>query len=449
MMSQFGTIFKFEFKSYLKNKVFVGVTIFLMLVIAIVMFFPRIRGLFSDSGSGAPSYEDTGEYVPGSSDIPDIPGVSDDRTGSPVMLVKAADSEQESMIFLPLRMAFGGYDVKVTSMTEEEIRQDIADGHSECALLFSDDLHYTYLVNNLSMYDNNAQIADAVLQRVYQIKALSDLGLSENEASDILLIHPEGETVNLGVDQMQNYWYTYIMIMALYMVILLYGQMVATNVATEKSSRAMELLVTSARPVSMMFGKVLASCLAGFVQLAAVFGTAILCFRLNQPFWEGSMIIRSIFDMPPALLGYMLLFFVLGFLMYAFMYGAIGSTASKLEDINTSVMPVTLLFIAGFFVVIFSMTTSVDNTVLKICSFVPFTSPMAMFTRIAMSTVPWIEIVISVVILILSVIGVGVLSARIYRVGVLMYGTPPKIGTLLKNILGAGGKHPASGKEKN
>ena len=68
-------------------------------------------------------------------------------------------------------------------------------------------------------------------------------------------------------------------------------------------------------------------------------------------------------------------------------------------------------------------------------TFVPFTSPMAMFTRIAMSTVPWYEILISVLILIGSVLGVGVLAAKIYRVGVLMYGTTPKIGQVIKSVL--------------
>ena len=135
------------------------------------------------------------------------------------------------------------------------------------------------------------------------------------------------------------------MIFALYMVILLYGQMVATNVATEKSSRAMEVLVTSAKPASMMFGKVLASCIAGLVQLVAIFGSALVFYNINKAAWGDNTIIQSIFNIPVDLFVYMLIFFVLGFLIYAFLYGAIGSTASKLEDINTSVMPITFLFI--------------------------------------------------------------------------------------------------------
>ena len=86
-------------------------------------------------------------------------------------------------------------------------------------------------------------------------------------------------------------------------------------------------------------------------------------------------------------------------------------------------------------VVMFSMASgSVDNVAMLVCSYIPFTSPMAMFTRICMSTVAWYEIAVSIAILVGSTIGIGVLSAKIYRIGVLLYGTPPKIGTILKTV---------------
>ena len=117
------------------------------------------------------------------------------------------------------------------------------------------------------------------------------------------------------------------------------------------------------------------------------------------------------------------------------MFGAIGSTASKLEDINTSVMPITFLFIIAFMVVMFSMGSgSVDNTAMLVCSYIPFTSPMAMFTRICMSTVAWYEIAASIAILVGSTIGIGILCAKIYRVGVLLYGMPPKFSTIMKTV---------------
>lgn len=98
-------------------------------------------------------------------------------------------------------------------------------------------------------------------------------------------------------------------------------------------------------------------------------------------------------------------------------------------------MPVTFLFIIAFIVDVFSLSSgSVDSVLMKVCSYIPFTSPIVMFTRIAMSSVSVYEIVISIVILIASVIGVGFISAKIYRAGVLLYGTSPKLSSIIKAI---------------
>lgn len=419
-MRQFGTIFKFELKSYLKNKIFVGVTVFLVAVIAVVMFFPSFIG----GGAGEITVDSEDENV------------SAESSGTEgLMLFSAEGVDGAERYRTAFAEAFVDYEVGETEDGEERIKERVASGEAECAFVLHSPTSYTYYVDNLSMYDANTEIADTVLGNMYQVQAMIEGGIPPEQVSEVLGVQIQGETENLGKDQMQNFFYTYIMIFALYMVILLYGQMVATNVATEKSSRAMELLITSAKPVSMMFGKVLSSCLAGFLQLVAVFGSAILFYNLNKAQWGDNYIIASLFDMPVSLLVYMLVFFVLGFLMYAFMFGAVGSTASKLEDINTSVMPITLLFVAGFIVVIFSMSGGdVDSLLMKICSYVPFTSPMAMFTRIAMSTVPAYAVAISIAILVVSVVAVGVLSAKIYRVGVLLYGTTPKLGGILKAI---------------
>ena len=412
-MKQFGKILSFELKYYLKNKVFVGVTIFLVLAIAVVMCFPRITTMF-ESGDG---------------DSTDI------TQNLPVMLVKAEDPSQADMVEQAFSAAFGEYDVQVTAEEISAIKEQITTGKVECAFVMTGPASYTYYVDNLSMYDTNEAVANEVLQRIYQMNALIGSGMSSEQAGEVMNVQITSEVEMLGKDQIQNFFYTYIMIFALYMVILLYGQMVAMNVATEKSSRAMEVLITSAKPTSMMFGKVLASCIAGLAQLIAIFGSALLFFNMNKEYWGGNEIVDSIFNIPPELFGYMLVFFLLGFLIYAFLYGAVGSTASKLEDINTAVQPVTFLFLFGFMVVIFSMTSgNVDNLLMKVCSYIPFTSPMAMFTRVAMSTVPWHEIAISIGVLAGTTVGIGFLAAKIYRTGVLLYGTRPKIGAIIKAV---------------
>lgn len=410
-MKQFGKILKFELKYYFKNKLFVGITVFIVALIAVVLFFPRITESFGNK---------------------DTQGATADLE---VMLVKADDTAQADMVHKIFAASFEEYDVQITDAEIETIKEKILSGEVQCAFVMTGAASYKYYVNNLSMYDTNTEVANGVLQQIYQMNAMINTGMTVDQASDVMNIQITSEVENLGKNQVENFFYTYIMIFALYMVMLLYGQMVATNVATEKSSRAMELLITSAKPTSMMFGKVIASCIAGLIQIVAVFGSALLFYSVNKSYWNDNVIIEYIFNIPPELFAYMLVFFVLGFLLYAFMYGAVGSTASKLEDINTSVMPITILFIVGFMVVMMSMASgNLDNTLMKICSYVPFTSPMAMFTRIAMSSVAWYEIVISIVVLVASAIGIGTLAAKIYRVGVLMYGTTPKISSVLKAV---------------
>lgn len=409
-MNQFGKILKFELSGYLKNKVFVGVTVFLVIAITIAMFIPNISAMFKSDEEAVP------DVLPG-------------------MLIYADDPELSSMVGQYFGEAFPDYAIMLADGSLEDVKAKVVSGDVQCAFVMDSLESYTYYVNNLSMYDANMQTANSVLQEVYRVTAMVQGGMSPEQAEKILSAQIQCNAVTLGKDQMQNFFYTYIMIFALYMVILLYGQMVATNVAVEKSSRAMEVLITSANPTSMMFGKVIASCLAGLMQLIAVFGTALVFYNINKSAWGDNMIIESIFNIPLSLFAYMLLFFVLGFLIYAFLYGAIGSTASKLEDINTSVLPITFLFIIAFIVVMASMGSgNVDNTIMKVCSFIPFTSPMAMFTRICMSTVPWYEILVSVAILIGSTIGVGFIAAKIYRVGVLLYGTSPKLGNIIKSV---------------
>ena len=409
-MKQFGKILKFELTYYLKNKIFIGTTLLLVLVIAAVMCWPMYSGLFQKDEKTDPA---------------DLP----------VMLVASQPGEDAALIENAFRQAFPGYVVRVSDAEDEELREAVISGEAECAFALESDDAFTYYVNNLSMYDTNAVTAQSAMQRLYQTRALLASGMSPQDASVVMDVSIRATVTSLGKNQADNFFYTYVMIFALYMVIMLYGQMVATNVATEKSSRAMEVLITSARPTSMMFGKVLASCLAGFIQIAAVFGSALVLYHINRDYWAGNPLVQSLFNIPPELFAYMLIFFVLGFLIYAFLYGALGSTATKLEDINTSTMPLILLFVAAFMVSMMGMSSgNVDSTLMKVCSFVPFTSPMAMFTRIAMSTVPMHEILLSIAILVVSSAGIGVLAAKIYRVGVLLYGTTPKLGAILKAI---------------
>lgn len=408
-MRQFRTILGFELQNYFKNKVFVSVTIIIMLAVAGVMFYPRVASFFTQGNEAGQG----------------------DR---PIMLVATDSSElPTSTTEAVFRRSFPHYQIKVTTDRVEQVKEQVKSGKAKYALVLSD-TSYTYYVNGLAMADGNVATANSVVKDLYQLKILRRHGLSAEQTSQVMTVQIKPNVQNLGKDQTKNFYSAFIMIYALYIAVMTYGQMVATNVASEKSSRAMELLTTSASPVAMMFGKIIASCLAGLTQLVGIFGSALLFYNLNRASWQGNQMINSIFNIPPDLLLYMILFFLLGFFIYGMMYGAVGSLVSKIEDIGSVAMPIILVFVIGFVVVMSSIEDPNNAIGMKICSFVPFTSSMAMFARIAMGSVSTGEIALSIAILVVSTVLIGILAAKIYRAGVLMYGTRPKLRTIWRSI---------------
>jgi ABC-2 type transport system permease protein len=250
-----------------------------------------------------------------------------------------------------------------------------------------------------------------------------------------------GETVALGRDGLVSYIHTYVLVMLLYMAVALYGQFVAGSVAAEKSNRAMELLITNARPTQLMFGKVLGAGTAGLLQMSLFLAAAFAGYHINYELWQGDALMRAVFAMPASLACYAALFFVLGFFLYASLYAALGSLVSRSEEVSTTTMPVTLVFIVSFMVVMVSAGTgNVENAAMYAASFIPFTSPMAMFVRIAMGAPTAVEIALSVGILAISAMLVALTAAGIYRVGVLLYGKPPKIKELYRTLRAAGSR---------
>lgn len=410
-MKQFNTIFSFEYKSYAKNKMFVGLTVVLIIVMAVVLFYPRFSGGTDINSVGA-----FAESSPENVALLDLSGGNTELTAE------------------YLRSGLAQSTLTVVSESEDELKSDVVNGEYDLAIVLTSPLSYRYIVETASLTDTTSYVVDEVLKTKYQYEKLSQLGISDEETTDIMSSAVTNEAVITGKDQNQSFFYTYILMFLLYFAVMVYGQFVAQSVAVEKSSRAMELLITSAKPVNLMFGKILGAGAAGFTQLVLLLGSAFGFYAANKTYWEDNYIIKSVFGMPVSMLLYTILFFVLGFMIYSFMYGALASLASRLEDVNTLIMPVTFMMVIAFMITIFSMINNVDSPLMKAASFIPFTSPMAMFTRIAMGNVSNTEIIISVAVLVVTTVLIGYLAAAIYKIGVLMYGKPPKMNELVRAL---------------
>ncbi len=409
-MKQFKTIFSFEYLGYFKNKILIGLTLFIVIGIAILLCSPRI--------------------------VKEEKGVDIDNiiTYAEKIALKSECEIDAEAVANRLVDELGDIVVEITDKNDDELKTAVDGEEYDCAVVIKAPLKYSYFVRNIGMTDITVSSVEDVLLSVYRESALKKAGLDEKAIDGILNAELESEVYYSGNDNTQSFFYTYILMMLLYMSVIIYGQFVAQSVALEKSSRAMELLITSAKPVNLMFGKILGAGAAGLTQIIIILGSAIGFYALNKQYWQDNMLINSIFGMPAKLIAFTVVFFVLGFLLYAFMYGALASMATKLEDVNTLVMPVTFLMIITFMITMFSMTGTADGTLIKVASFIPFSSPMTMFTRIAMGSVTPVEIGISIAILVVTTVIIGYIAAGIYKVGVLMYGKPPKLNELFRVI---------------
>lgn len=409
-MKQFKTIFSFEYLGYFRNKVIIGLTLLIVIGMGILLFSPRI------------THEEKGV------DIDNM------ITYSQKIALKSECEVDAEAVANKLVDELGEIIVEITDKDEETLKADIENGEYDSAVIITAPLKYIYLVENIGLTDITTGSVNSAVTDVYRETALRAAGLDDSKVEEILGSSAEEEIRYFGNDNTRSFFYTYILMFLMYMAVIIYGQFVSQSVALEKSSRAMELLITSAKPVNLMFGKILGAGAMGLTQILIILGSAVGFYALNKQYWQDNMLINSIFGMPAKLMAYTVVFFVLGFLLYAFMYGALASMATKLEDVNTLTLPVTFIMIITFMVTMFSMTGNTDNVLLKVASFIPFSAPMAMFTRIAMGSVSGLEITISIAVLVITTVVIGYIAAGIYKVGVLMYGKPPKLNEIFRVI---------------
>lgn len=315
----------------------------------------------------------------------------------------------------------------------EELTDLIKSEKIKAGFIVNSTNEYEYIVNNSSMVDEDKALFKEAMTEIHRNIMLGEKGVDYKLVDEIYASEIKENTTVLGQDNSKNYLATYILTFGLYFIILFYGQNTAVSVASEKSNRSMEILVTSTSTRSLIFGKVMANALVGIIQFGTILLVAFGSYKLNSKAWGDAL--NFAFDIPIYILINFALFGTLGYLLYLFIYSGIGALVSRTEDITTSATPVTLVYIVAFFISIIGLSFP-SNIIVKIASYFPFTSFMAMFVRVSMSSVSIIEIIVSLLILLITTILVGIFSAKIYRLGTLRYGNPIKISEafrMLKN----------------
>ena len=213
----------------------------------------------------------------------------------------------------------------------------------------------------------------------------------------------------------------YVLTLVIYMTVMQFGSVVAMNVVKEKSNRAMELLIVTVNPKTLILGKVFALSIAVLIQMVVAIGGLFVGMKINmQRYSEGLKVIVNNLDYK--VIGIGLIFTLTGFVMFMFMYAAFASLVSKVEDVNGAITIPMLIFIAGFFVDYYVMSSSGDTKLAEILSYFPLTSYFVMFTRYAISHVSTAELLASYGILVVTTIVVAIACVKVYRSATLRYG---------------------------
>lgn len=327
--------------------------------------------------------------------------------------------------------------------SEETLKQQLKDGEISGYLTFAEDpqIGFPQAVYHSkdAFASSTSQSLAAALQAVKTDMIVKDYGLSDEQMQKLLMpvalttqkVSLAGETGKTESELGTAIGLTYVIVILLFMSVVISGQLISTEITAEKSSRVMEIIVTSVSPLVQMFGKVIGTFVAAIVQIGLIVGAML--FTLNLP--HNAELIEA-FDIrldsiDPALIVYAVLFFLAGFFLYAMLFAAVGSIVSRTEDLSQAVLPITILTIVGFYVAMFGLTQP-ESALVVVCSYIPFFSPFLMVLRVGLSEPGVWEVALSLIILIATILGLGWLSAKIYRTGVLMYGKRPSVKELIK-----------------
>jgi len=397
-MNSFWTIFLQNYKSKVKAKSYIAITIIISMLIIGLMNFDKIYNYFV--------------------------GNEDEQ----VVIV----TEKEEL-YTTIHQVFKNVDSKMHvkhSTDKQKAESGVKNGDYSYAIVVEElenkQLKATYITET-DVNQQDVSKVQTILSQIQSSNFAQQLNLSQDELKVLTTpveIHTktvsdkvkDGEHTE-GVGILIN---TFIMLN--YFMILLYAAQLATDVATEKSSRVMELVVSSISPTKHLYAKLFSTLLAGITQMIiwGLVATVGYKIAINE---SKNDILNSIDlnSVAPTLVFYGILFFTLGFLLYGSLSCLFGSIITRIEESSQAVMPLMFMLLAALYIAIYGMSNP-SSMVVTITSYVPFFTPIVMLVRIGFLNIPVWEIALALAILIATICMMIGLTSRVYRGGVLIYG---------------------------
>jgi len=358
-------------------------------------------------------------------------------------IVAVYDEQNAAIPMLEQQLAATGDSLKVERVDNTEgIEEKIESGEYEGLLVVSFDEEGLptgeYKASSITDNETISQLEQA-LQQIKVGIATSQIGLTQEQIAtlyepiqfDVVALQ---ESAKSEEELNQARGLVYILLFVIYFSVILYASMIATDVAVEKSSRVMEILISSASPIMHMFGKILGIALLSLTQLTFWIVVGYISLSGNLEGMTGGMFeYFGVGDIAVSTFIFAVVFFLLGYFLYATFAAFLGSLVSRIEEIQQIILPMTLLIVAGFMIAMFGLNNP-DNSFIQVTSFIPFFAPMIMFLRVGMLEVPFWEIGLSIGILVATIVLLAIFGAKVYRGGVLMYGKSSSLKDIKKAL---------------
>jgi len=298
------------------------------------------------------------------------------------------------------------------------------------------DAKFEYYSRNSGDFVTNSTLEDALNEAVRSERfARADIDekklkqLSQNVSLNVNKISERGEEKDDG----GSFGAAFIIGLLIYITLAIYGQAIMGAIVEEKETRIAEILFSSARPFELMMGKLVGVGLAGLTQLAIWLASALVLLAVGATQLSASGIPLSMPNLTPLSVIYFFIFFLLGFFIYATIFALIGSMVTTVQEGGQFAMIPVIILLIGFYC-IFPIARDPNSTFSFWVSVAPFLATITMPVRIAIETPPVWQIALAILFNIAAIFGLVWLAARVYRVGMLMYGKRATIPEVWKWI---------------
>lgn len=406
-MSKLARIIRMEFRLTAANKVFIVLTLLGPFFIAAIAILPSVLS----RSTGA--------------------------IGGPAVKIALAGADSQLIGEIAPILQQSNVEVLAVQDTAESLKKKLTAGVYDGYIIIPSDLNEATRLEYVSKAETDFRVSDALQNTIGQaIIARRLVGIGVSPSQVVALTQPPvfemQELTPNGERQKKPSFITIFMTglifaMLLYMTVLLYGQAIGRSVLSEKTNKTVEIMLSSVRPMDLLFGKILGKALASLLQYGIWVSVSLAMMKLIGP----RLGIPVGVELSISTFAYLVLFFILAFFLYCSIYAALGAASEDEQHLGQLAWPV-VIFLMIPIVMISQVITAPRSSMVVGLSFFPLTAPIIMFLRILMGAAqPW-EILLSITLIIIATAAVIWLSSKIFRVGILMTGKRLKPREILR-----------------